>query len=201
LSRSGIYLRAGQSFEINFALETEAIQVKGITVVGERLGAQGGETIELDPETVEMIPTVTRSIQDYARVAPIAVGTNIGASDNLGGISIAGRNNRYNNFQVDGAVLNDPFGLPDAGTPGGQANAQPISIEAIEQMQISVAPFDVRQGVFTGGLINIITRGGTNQFSAAAYIYGNNQDLVGVSPDTSKQKLNETAARASPCIG
>ncbi len=191
LSRSGIYLRAGQSFEINFALETEAIQVKGITVVGERLGAQGGETIQLDPQTVEMIPTVTRSIQDYARVAPVAVGTNIGASDNLGGISIAGRNNRYNNFQVDGAVLNDPFGLPDAGTPGGQANAQPISIEAIEQMQISVAPFDVRQGVFTGGLINIVTRGGTNQLSGAAYIYGNNQDLVGVSPDTSKQKLSD----------
>lgn len=190
LSQSGIYLGAGQSLQMTFELEAEAIQVPAVQIVGERLGAGAGETVQFDEETLALIPTITRSIQDYARVAPVAVGTNIGASDNLGGISIAGRNNRYNNFQVDGAVLNDPFGLPDAGTPGGQANAQPISVEAIEQLQVAVAPFDVRQGGFTGGLINIVTRGGTNDFQGAVYAYGNNQDLVGVSPDAAKQKLS-----------
>ena len=79
--------------------------------------------------------------------------------------------------------MNDGFGLSASGTPGGQTNAEPISLDAIEEFNVAVAPFDVRQGGFTGGLINAITRSGSNKFHGSTYFYGRNQNLVGSSPD------------------
>ena len=81
---------------------------------------------------------------------------------------------------IDGAANNDVFGLASSGNNGGQAGAQPVSMETIEQIQVSVAPFDVRQSGFTGGAINAITKSGTNKFHGSAYYYGYNQDLIGI---------------------
>ena len=94
-------------------------------------------------------------------------------------ISIAGRNNRYNNVQIDGSVDNDVFGLSSSGTPEGQTNSQPISLDAIQEIQLLVSPYDVRQGGFTGGGVNEITKSGTNAFSGTAFIFGRDQKLVG----------------------
>ena len=77
---------------------------------------------------------------------------------------MAGRNNRYNNVQIDGAVNNDVFGLAPSGTPGGMTESQPISLDAIQELQLVVSPYDVRQGGFSGGGINAITQSGSNQF-------------------------------------
>ena len=71
---------------------------------------------------------------------------------------MAGQNNRYNNIQIDGGVNNDLFGLGSTGTPGGQVSERPISLEAVKEFQVLIAPFDVRQGGFTGGLVNAITK-------------------------------------------
>ena len=81
---------------------------------------------------------------------------------------------------IDGAANNDVFGLASSGNNGGQAGAQPVSMETIEQIQVSVAPFDVRQSGFTGGATNAITKSGTNKFHGSAYYYGYNQDLIGI---------------------
>lgn len=81
---------------------------------------------------------------------------------------------------IDGAANNNVFGLASSGNNGGQAGAQPVSMETIEQIQVSVAPFDVRQSGFTGGATNAITKSGTNKFHGSAYYYGYNQDLIGI---------------------
>ena len=179
---SGIYLKLGEDRRVNFRLVETALPGEEVTVVAEEnpimSAARTGALTLVSEERIESLPTIQRSIQDFARLSPLIVGTNIGSSDNIGGVNVAGKSNRYNNIQVDGAILNDVFGLPASGTPGGQANAQPISLDAVQEFQVSVAPFDVRQSGFAGGLINIITRSGTNRFEGSAYYFGRNEDFV-----------------------
>ncbi len=99
---------------------------------------------------------------------------------------MAGRNNRYNNLQIDGAVNNDVFGLAPSGTPGGTTEAQPISLDAVQELQLVVSPYDVRQGGFSGGGINAITKSGSNALKGTAYFFGRNQDWVGEAPNGTK---------------
>lgn len=130
-----------------------------------------GENFSLS--TITQTPTISRHIYDVVKTTPLV------QTNKAGGISIAGQNNRYNSFMVDGTVSNDVFGLSSSGTNGGQAASNPISIDAIQEIQVSVAPFDVRQSGFTGGAINAVTKQGTNEFHGSAYWLFNNQDMYG----------------------
>jgi len=126
-----------------------------------------GSTSAVQEQQIQALPTVNRSLQDFARTNPYFV---INPSDPTAtGLTVAGRNNRYNNIQIDGAVNNDLFGLASTGTPGGQSNAQPISIDAIDQLQLVVSPYDVRQGGFTGGGVNAVTKSGANKYEGSVY--------------------------------
>ena len=135
-------------------------------------------------EQIERMPTVSRSIDDITRLAPQAM------VSKDGGISIAGVNSRYNSFQIDGTASNDMYGLTSTGTNGGLAGANPIPLDAISDIQVVTAPFDVRQGGFSGGGINAITKSGTNTFSGTAYAYYNDHNFYGRSP-LSGEKLAE----------
>ena len=104
---------------------------------------------------IERLPTINRSISDFTKLEPTANATSFGTS-------FGGRSAQYNNITVDGANFNNGFGL--SSTLGGQTGAQPISLEAIDQVQVNVSPYDVRQGGFTGAGVNAITKSGTNQF-------------------------------------
>ena len=141
---------------------------KGSIISSERTGA----SINLSNETVNSVPTISRGLKDFTKISPLA---NTSGS----GTSFAGANNRYNQFAIDGLVNNDVFGLTSSGTNGGQAGIEQISLDAIEEFQINIAPYDVRQGGFTGGGINAITKSGTNNFTGTAYFFGNNQKFVG----------------------
>jgi outer membrane receptor for ferrienterochelin and colicin len=139
-----------------------------------------GSSSSVSNESIESLPSVNRSLQDFARTNPYF---RVDASDNSSTrVNVAGRNNRYNQIQIDGAVNNDLFGLADTGTPGGQTDAQPISLDAIEQLQLVVSPYDVRQSGFTGGGINAVTRSGTNEFRGSIFGTKRNQDYVGEGP-------------------
>ena len=141
-----------------------------------------GSAINISNEMINSIPTVTRGLKDITRISPLA--NNAGS-----GTSFAGSNNRYNQFSIDGLVNNDVFGLTSSGTNGGQAGIEPISLDAIEEYQINIAPYDVRQGGFTGGGINAVTKSGTNKITGSAYFFGNNQSLVGTNePVTNTNK-------------
>jgi hypothetical protein len=131
-----------------------------------------GAAINVSNEVVASVPTISRGLKDFTKISPLA---NVSGS----GTSFAGSNNRYNQFAIDGLVNNDVFGLAASGTNGGQTGIEPISLDAIEEFQINIAPYDVRQGGFTGGGINAVTKSGTNKFTGSLYFYGNNQKLVG----------------------
>ncbi|MBC8319341.1 MAG: TonB-dependent receptor [Bacteroidetes bacterium] len=126
-----------------------------------------GASTNIGEKQIINMPTIKRSQKDLTRLTP--------QSD---GYSFGGRNNLYNNFSVDGSIFNNSFGL-DYATPGGQTDAQPVSLDAIEQIQVSLAPFDVRQGGFTGAGVNAVTKSGTNNFKASVYYYLKNEKLIG----------------------
>ncbi len=183
LVREGIYLSLGQGFQLNTTLQETAVELEGIEVTASRAdifdGNRTGQETVVDERTINEIPTISRAIGDYARFNPLA---SIGEGSDGFTISLAGQNNRYNAIYIDGAVNNDAFGLAGGGTNGGQTGVQPISIDAIEQFQIAIAPFDVRQSGFAGGSINAVTRSGTNDFKGSAYYFLRNEALAGDTP-------------------
>ncbi|HXI12598.1 MAG TPA: carboxypeptidase regulatory-like domain-containing protein [Thermoanaerobaculia bacterium] len=139
-----------------------------------------GSSSAVSVEQIESLPTVNRSLQDFARTNPYF---SVDPSDaSATRVNVAGRNNRYNSIQIDGAVNNDLFGLSDTGTPGGGTDTQPISLDAIQQLQLVVSPYDVRQGGFTGGGINAVTRSGTNDFTGSLFGTKRDQQFVGDGP-------------------
>jgi outer membrane receptor protein involved in Fe transport len=131
-----------------------------------------GPSRTLDSAEMLDLPIQGRNFTDLLSTAPQVSGT-----------SMAGQNNRFNNIQIDGASYNDLFGLASSGTPGGQANAKALSIEAIESFVVQVSPFDVRYGNFAGGLVNAITKSGTNDFRGSLFGYWQNKRLAGNQDD------------------
>ncbi|MFT5142815.1 MAG: hypothetical protein ACI80V_002929 [Rhodothermales bacterium] len=170
--QANVFVNLAQNLQLDFTLSEQVIQGGEIFVVAEiddvmnsdRTGA--ATTISL--EQVALMPSIKRSTRDLTRLDP--------RSD--GNLSFGGRNWLYNNISLDGSYYNNPFGL-DAPEPGGQSNAQPVPYDAIEQVQVSVAPFDVREGGFTGAGINQVTKSGTNQLTGSVYSFLRNQDMVG----------------------
>lgn len=168
--REGITLYLGQTFKQNFELTNEVTQVEEVVVKAtndktfssSRTGSQ-----ELITRTqVDRLPTINRSIQDFVKLEPTSNGLNIG-----------GRSNQYNNMTVDGANFNNSFGL--SSILGGQTGAQPISLEAIEQIQVNISPYDVKQGGFAGTGVNTVTKSGTNTFKGTVYQYSRNENYLG----------------------
>jgi hypothetical protein len=176
-SQAGINLALGQTQDLTIQLQAQAVAIEGITVQAER-GSQvisrsrTGTTTVVGDSAIRRTPTITRDFTDLTRLVPQV---NVSGSGTSGG----GRNNRFNNIQIDGAANNDLFGLAASGTPGGQAGTKPITLEAIQEFQVVLAPFDVRQGGFTGLGINAVTRSGTNDFHGSVAYYNKNQDLTG----------------------
>ena len=178
-----IDVRLGETKTVDFRLQLETV-AETVEVIGQASlidSSRAGTADNVGTQVIENLPTISRNLTDIARISPYFNPT--GLNEDPLAVSVAGRNNRYNNVQIDGAVNNDVFGLAASGTPGGQTEAQPISLDAIQELQLVVSPYDVRQGGFSGGGINAITRSGSNQFKGTAYFFGRNQDWVGRSPD------------------
>ena len=170
-----VTLKLGEVADLSAQLEEDARALDEVVVSGKYglNASKTGAAASYSTKDIANMPSITHSIADITRMNPLVSVSQSGA------MSFAGINNRYNSFQVDGAVNNDVFGLTSNGQNGGQAGTQPISTETIDQVQVSVAPFDVRQSGFTGGAINAITKSGTNEFHGS--VYGNwlNKDLIG----------------------
>ncbi|MBB4077662.1 hypothetical protein GGR28_000263 [Lewinella aquimaris] len=173
-----IYLALGQAVNFSQALSEGSVSLGEVTVTATRGGVfdskRTGQETTINEQQIDALPTVNRNISDYARLNPLAKVTE---GDGFG-ISIAGQNNRFNSIYLDGAVNNDAFGLSGSGTNGGQTGVSPISIDAVEQFTVSVAPFDVRQSGFAGGSISAVTRSGTNDFEGSAYYFLRNKGLT-----------------------
>lgn len=171
-TESNITLSLGSSARLNFSLQQEAIEMAGVEVIGEQDDVMNsnrtGAATFVGADQVAVMPSIKRSTRDLTRLDP--------RSD--GNFSFGGRNWLYNNISLDGSYFNNPFGLDDP-APGGQTNSEPVSYDAVEQVQVSVAPFDVREGGFTGAGINTVTKSGTNDLEVSIYSYARNESFVG----------------------
>jgi hypothetical protein len=187
--RSDITLTLGTAFRADFAMTSTEGALSEVTVTtGSRVFSRSrtGSAESINRQQIERLPTVNRSINDLTRLTPTA-----NSNATYGTSSFAGRNNSYNNLTVNGASFNNTFGL--AAGLGGQANSQPISIDALEQIQVNIAPYDVTLGSFTGAGINSVTKSGTNEFKGSVYSYWKSPSLTGtkVGPTTiAKQDFN-----------
>lgn len=181
--KDNIYLQLGQSLRLSEQLSQTSVELDEISIVANRSdvfdGNRTGAETFIGEDQIAILPTVSRSIGDFARITPQATITE--GNDGFS-ISLNGVNNRYNAIYIDGAVNNDVFGLAGSGTNGGQTGVSPFSVDAIEQFQISLAPFDVRTGGFAGGAINAVTRSGSNNMEGSVYTFMRNESLAGKTP-------------------
>lgn len=178
---SGITLSLGQNLRLNYSLAEETLELAGIEVVADARSAQTGQSTNISEEQIELMPTVQRGLYDMAKLAA-----------NVNGNEIAGKHPSYNTVKIDGAVLNDVFGLASNGLPGGQAGTQPISLDAIQEIQILIAPYDVRHSGFAGGALNAITRSGSNKMEGSVYSYMRNESLIGKFEDNEYPEFTES---------
>jgi len=183
--KENIFLTLGQNLRLDAKLSETAITLSDVEVVAVRNdvfdGNRTGSETTITMQSIEAMPTVGRNLSDYTRLTPQAKVTQ------LGGIEIAGSNNRYNSIYIDGAVNNDVFGLTNQGTNGGQTGISPFSIDIIDQISIQVAPYDIKLGGFAGAGINAVTRRGTNEFSGSGYYFFRNQNLAGLTPTDNEE--------------
>lgn len=166
-SLRNINLELGETFNINAKLSENANELAEVVVSGKAskfAAEKTGASTNINNATLAVIPKVSRSITEITRISPYA-----------NGMSFGGANGRMSNFTLDGANLNNNFGL-SSNLPGG---GTPVSIDAIDEVQVVVSPFDVRQSNFIGGGINAITKSGTNLFKGTAYVYHTNENMHG----------------------
>ena len=167
---SDVFLELGRTSALEFLLVNENQSLDEVKVTSKSKvfgsGRTGAETT-IGRKELSTLPSISRSAEDFTRLEPSASGGSFG-----------GRNDQYNSYSLNGAIFNNPFGL-DAATPGGQTGAQPISLDAIEQIQVATAPYDVTLSGFTGASVNAVTKSGTNEFHGTAYGYFRNDAMTG----------------------
>ena len=176
-----LYVLLGEPLSADLLLEPLYTTLQQVSVRSRRRGSPSGMH-GISAEDMKMIPSAGRSLHDYLAGLPEAklVGGNEGA------VSFAGQNNRYNAFYIDGAVNNDLFGLAASGTNGGQAGVAPVPIEALEQLQVAVSPYDASLGNFTGAAVNAVTKSGTNRSQTSIYHFFRNTAMSGALPGVPK---------------
>ena len=174
-----IGLRLGENRDVRLTMAQERIEENVTVTASSPVVSQSrtGASMNVSTTVIESMPSISRTFDDFARLAPQVDARGGGA------FSAAGRNSKYNSIQIDGAANNDLFGLSGSGAPGLSA---PISLDAVQEFELVLAPYDVRYGGFTGAGLNAITRSGTNTFAGSAYYFGRNQDFIGKGPDQTK---------------
>ena len=167
-SLKGVQLELGETYNLQVWLSENTNELSEVLITGKAskfAAEKTGASTNITSSQITSLPTVSRGITDVTRLSPY--GGN--------GMSFAGADGRTANFTVDGANFNNNFGLSDK-LPGG---GNPISIDAIEELQVVISPFDVRQTNFIGGGVNAITKSGTNTFKGTAYVYHRNENMRG----------------------
>jgi hypothetical protein len=169
-SQNDVMVSLGVAADLNFKLKLAQI-AEEVTVIGHSdpifSSQHTGAATSVNRDDLAALPTISGRINDIARLSPQYGGSG----------TFAGQDNRMNNITVDGSYFNNSFGL--GGQPGDRTGVAPISLEAIEQVQVSVAPYDVRQGNFVGAGVNTVTRSGTNTITASVYRRMRNESYVG----------------------
>lgn len=168
-SREDVNVSLGVAVDLIFKMSAVATQLSQVTITsegGELSSTRTGAATSIRRDQLEQLPTISRRLSDFTRLTPQSSGN-----------SFAGQDNRLNNITVDGSYFNNSFGL--GGQPGDRTGVAPISLDAIEAVQVNIAPYDVRQGAFVGAAVNTVTKSGTNDFTGSVYYLTRDQNYVG----------------------
>ncbi|WEK20356.1 MAG: TonB-dependent receptor [Candidatus Pedobacter colombiensis] len=187
--KESINLSLGVDQRLDFTLQDEGMQLGEVVIAGARGGTKIGTGTHIGEEQIKSMPTVSRSLTDVTRLTPQ------GSKDN----SFVGTNFRYNNVTIDGAINNDAIGFSpslggqsgSSGMPGSSTRTNPVSLDAIQDVQVLLAPYDVKIGNFTGGSVNAVTRSGSNDVTGSVYGYGRNAAMIG------RNKIGDNAKEPS----
>ena len=188
MSYDNVVLSIGNDYKLNVVLTEDTSDIPEVTISDSYTHfneTRTGQTYNVSRENIALLPSANRNMLDYTRLSPYSGTEN----------TMAGRDGRGTALTIDGAVMNNSFGLsadlPGAGTP--------ISIDAVDEMQVAIAPYDVRQSSFTGGGINVITKSGTNRLKATAYTYFHNEKMRGNT--ISGQDLGDRVSESKRTVG
>lgn len=166
----GVQITLGGTSDLSFTLRDASALLDEVLIMGVRDAVfssnRTGASTSIGREALTSMPTISRRIGDFTRLTPQSSGS-----------SFAGQDNRLNNITVDGSYFNNSFGL--AGQPGERTGVSPISLDAIEEISVNIAPYDVRQANFVGAGVNTVTKSGTNQFQGSAFLNTRNENFVG----------------------
>ncbi|MGS0748029.1 carboxypeptidase regulatory-like domain-containing protein [Halpernia sp. GG3] len=170
--QENIYTSLGNTSNVNIVLGEKSKTIEAVVINGARRGIINsnatGPSSTFDANSISRTPSISRSINDVTKYNPYSNGNSFGGQDS-----------RFNNFTIDGAVFNNGFGLGSQAQAGGRTGYGSVSLDAIQEIQVNVAPFDVKQSGFAGGAINAVTRSGTNELAGSYYSFFNNNDLIG----------------------
>ncbi|HMU45983.1 MAG TPA: carboxypeptidase regulatory-like domain-containing protein [Chitinophagaceae bacterium] len=188
-TKSDINLYLGDQYRVDFELSESGQELKEVVVSTQTANrtVKSGASTNVNNRQITTLPSISRSINDFTRLTPQGGNSS----------SFNGRDGRYNNITIDGANFNNNFGLSSNNLPGG--DAQPISLDAIEQLTVNVSPYDVKQGNFTGAGISAITKSGTNEFHGSAYTFYRDQSFNG--RNVKDTKLGEQSKSKTTIFG
>jgi len=185
-TRENIVVQLSLTTRVDFKLTEQAAQISAVTVTATNDGFESSNTgtkASVSDTVLQRLPTQNRQLTDFIKLIPQV-------STSGAGYSAGGMSNRMNNVQIDGASERDVFGLGSTGQPGGQISAKSVSLEAVKEFQVLLAPFDVRQGNFGGLLLNAVTKSGTNEFHGSVFYDYRDQDYGRNTPVLRSTKFN-----------
>ena len=191
VTRNNIVVRLGQFTREDIRLTTQAAVLSNVAVTAVEQDptiapSHTGIGTTINDTALRRLPTLNRNFTDFVALTPQV-------STSGPGLSGGGTNNRFNNIQIDGATEADLFGLGSTGQPGGQANGKSIGLEAVKEYQVLLSPFDVRQGNFSGLLVNAVTKSGTNELHGSLLGVTRNQSFARSQPYINKYEQSQYA--------